>query len=106
MLECSMCSLIGEPRGFPCPQNWQYVPGDGACYCMLSRWKEYTWQQAETECKNLNNDSSLWYLDEDGVVDFGQSDFSDFQNGYFWIYANYSSGMHLYLRTVDVFFFM
>ena len=85
--------FIAEERALPCPEKWQYVPLDGSCYRILPEWTEYSWEQADAECKNLNKESSLWYLDDDGVDDFVQSAFMAFQNAYFWLAANYSSGI-------------
>ena len=77
----------------PCPEQWQYVPDDGCCYKMLSRWKEFSWQQANEECKILSNESSLWNLDEDDVGDVAHSIFAAYKNEYFWVGGKYSSGM-------------
>ena len=60
---------------------------------MLSRWTEYTWQQANEECNLLNNESTLWYLDEDGVDPAVQKLFLSFSNATFWLAANYSEGI-------------
>ena len=60
---------------------------------MLFRWRDYTWQQANDECNRLNNESTLWYLDEDGVDAAVQQTFMRLTNATFWLAANYSAGM-------------
>ena len=85
--------MLGEHRIWkPCLENWHYASHFGSCYFQLSHWSDLTWFQAKEECKKLDNESTLLYIDEIGEDELIFQLFWQFHSSWSWIGASLSSG--------------